>query len=149
MVTMAATETDYVEALNSALLLEYNALEAYDVAIERLDHEELVTQMRRFREDHIRHIEDLTSIVRGHGHEPHKSTGAKSMITAGKVALADLAGDKAILRAMKTNEDDTVTAYERLLGHERSLPEAAEAVRRGHEDELRHRAWMEDAAARL
>ena len=37
----------------------------------------------------------------------------KAILTQGKVVLADMFGDSAILKAMKTNEDDTVTAYDR------------------------------------
>ena len=48
-----------------------------------------------------------------------------TVLTKGKVVLGGLIGDNAVLQAMKTNEDDTNTAYERALG-----------------DERRHRDWM-------
>ncbi|MFS2154630.1 hypothetical protein [Rhizobium sp. Rhizsp42] len=42
----------------------------------------------------------------------------KQMRATGKIALADMMGDAAILKAMKTNEDNTVTAYERAARYE-------------------------------
>jgi hypothetical protein len=73
---------------------------------------------------------------------------AKSMLTTGKVKLADMmGGDGAILKAMSTNETDTVTAYERGMSHadldveSRSVFERG-AFRRGQ----RHKAWMEAEA---
>lgn len=42
-----------------------------------------------------------------------------TVLTKGKVVLGGPMGDKAVLQAMKTNEDDTNTAYERALGDER------------------------------
>ena len=58
-------------------------------------------------------------------------------------------GDRAILVAMKTNEDDTNTAYERAVNHEQKHSSADEVLRRGLADERRHRAWIEETIAKL
>ena len=55
---------------------------------------------------------------------------SKQMLTTGKVALASLMGDGAILAAMKTNEDDTVTAYERASIARRRRAGIAKVLRR-------------------
>ena len=52
-------------------------------------------------------------MARETGAEAPTEGDMKQMLTTGKIALADMMGDAAILRAMKTNEDDTVAAYER------------------------------------
>ena len=39
----------------------------------------------------------------------------KALLTKGKVVIAGLMGDEAILQAMRTNEADTNTAYERAV----------------------------------
>ncbi len=51
-------------------------------------------------------------------------------------------GDKAILQAMKTNEEDTNTAYERVVGHKQAWPDMRTVLERALEDERRHRSWM-------
>ena len=69
------------------------------------------------------------------------------MVTTGKVKIADMtAGDPAILKAMSTNESDTVTAYRR--GAENSaLPEDDRApLHRTLDDEECHEDWMERTA---
>ena len=66
----------------------------------------------------------------------------KQILTQGKVVFANLLGDKAILKAMKTNEDDTNVAYERLNSHPGKLTEAIMALEQGLRDERRHRAWL-------
>jgi hypothetical protein len=71
----------------------------------------------------------------------------KQLLTTGKIALASLVGDGAILKAMKTNEDDTVTAYERASRHPDALPESQRQFERFAADERRDRAWMERASA--
>jgi hypothetical protein len=89
-----------------------------DAAIERLSRPEYQRQMREFRNDHRDHTQVLGTWLREHGHTPPDSGGAKELLTKGKVVIAGLAGDKQVLQAMKTNEDDTNTAYERAIKHE-------------------------------
>ncbi|MBB3660712.1 hypothetical protein FHX15_005983 [Rhizobium sp. BK650] len=43
---------------------------------------------------------------------------------------------------MKTNEDDTVAAYERAIRHEDAIPASKAFFMKAHQDEERHRAWM-------
>ena len=73
----------------------------------------------------------------------------KQVLTTGKIALANLMGDAAILKAMKTNEDDTVTAYERAARHDGAIPKSKAFFEKALADEQRHRAWMEQTASSL
>jgi hypothetical protein len=52
-------------------------------------------------------------------------------------------GDRAILRAMKTNEDDTNTAYERATGRADLTPTIRDVLTRALADERRHRQYIE------
>lgn len=149
MVTTAATQTEFIDALVSVIRLDYDAIEAYDEAVRRIDDADWRANLVRFKADHVRHTEELGAIVEELGGTPPDGPGAKRLVTAGKVVMADLMGDKAILQAMKTNEDDTNAAYERLAGHQHKLAAAADAVERGLADERRHRAWIERAIATL
>ncbi|WP_245516980.1 hypothetical protein [Rhizobium leguminosarum] len=72
----------------------------------------------------------------------------KQILTTGKIAIADIMG-AAILRAMKTNEDDTVRAYERASRHEDAIPASKAFFMKAHRDEERHRAWMSTTADTL
>lgn len=71
----------------------------------------------------------------------------KQWLTTGKVALADIAGDGAILKAMKTNEDDTVAAYQQALDNAATNAELRPVIEKGLADERRHRSWMETAGS--
>jgi predicted outer membrane protein len=73
----------------------------------------------------------------------------KSVLTSGKVVLADMMGDEAILKAMKTNEDDTVTAYDRAANNNCCTPELRQICENALADERRHRQWMEQTAEAL
>ena len=65
------------------------------------------------------------------------------MLTEGKVVIAGIMGDKAILTAMKSNEDDTNTAYERSVDNDVVPAQVKDTLREFLGDERRHRAWIE------
>ncbi|WP_119460592.1 ferritin-like domain-containing protein [Rhodospirillaceae bacterium SYSU D60014] len=149
MVTTVGTETDFIDMLNNLIRLDFDAIDAYEAAVDRLERRSDAEQLRAFQADHERHTREVAAIVRDLGGTPATAGDAKSMLTTGKVLLADLIGDKAVLRAMKTNEDDTNTAYERAVRHGSKTPAANEVLQRNLCDERRHRSWIEEAINRL
>ena len=106
-------------------------------------------QIAAFKRDHDRHFDELRSLASTVGVVPPTEGDAKQRLTTGKVALASLMGDKTILRAMKTNEDNTVTAYERASRHEQAPADAKPMFERALADERRHREWIETTAEQL
>lgn len=149
MVTMVGNESDINDLVKNLLNLEHDAIAAYDSCIERLDSRELAGQIAAFKEDHLQHVQVLTAMARELGIEAPTEGDMKQMLTTGKIALADLMGDAAILKAMKTNEDDTVTAYERAIRHEDAIPASKAFFMKAHQDEEKHRAWMDTTAKTL
>lgn len=140
MATRVGTEDNPVDMLKHLLSLEYDAIDAYSAAIERIDNDTWKAQLSSFRSDHERHTRELTPLIRSMGGNPPTDSGGKAILTVGKVRLANLMGDEAILKAMRSNEDDTNTAYERALA--KCPPEACDMLERGLEDERRHREWI-------
>jgi rubrerythrin len=92
-------------------------------------------------------VRELTELASAVGAQPYNQGDAKQLLTTGKVALASMMGDSAILQAMRSNEEDTVTAYERASSHVEATPQARAIFERAHADELRHREWMSNASA--
>jgi len=148
MVTTVGTESTLSDLVQDLVQLDKAAIEAYGAAIERLESVEYKQQLSRFRQDHEEHTRTLGAWLHEHRQETPASGGMKQTLASGKVALAGLMGDKQILEAMKTNEDDTNTAYERAVNHRE-----ADGVRATFEknlgDERRHRSWMESVIATL
>jgi rubrerythrin len=147
--TMAGTQSEPHRLIEELIKLDYDAIEAYDAAIERLDDEESKQSLAEFRDDHARHTENLARFLRDAGRKPPSGPDAKRVLTKGKVLIADLMGDKAILQAMKSNEDDTNTVYERATQNKNLSSDMARTVRENLEDERRHRAWLEQKIAHM
>lgn len=142
MATRIGTEPDVLDMLNDLIELDFDAAEAYQAAIDRLDDPDSKSHLASFREDHLRHTEELSAIVRDLGGEPPLEGDFKAVLTKGKVVIAGLGGDVAVLRAMKSNEDDTNTAYERASEREELTTDVQDILRRNLSDERRHRDWI-------
>lgn len=143
MVTMVGTESELVDLLMDLIKLDYDAIDAYRSAIEKLKNRRFADQLQSFCNDHERHTKNLRPFVQELGGKVPTGGDAKSLLTTGKVAMGALMGDKAILMAMKTNEDDTNTAYERAVGHKGLTVEMRKVLSSNLSDERRHRTWIE------
>src|SRR5687768_1056654 len=114
MVTKVGLQSDFFAALYDLAELDFDAIEAYEEAIKRVENTIYKTRLNEFKEDHISHTINIANILKNHGKEAPTGPSMKRLLTKGKVMLADLMGDRAILLAMISNEIDTNTAYERL-----------------------------------
>lgn len=145
MVTMVGTQKSQEELVESLLNLEHDALEAYQETINRLKDPVFIKRITEFKHDHMSHVDQLSKIAASLGVTIPDGT-MKSILTKGKIVIADLGGDDAILTAMKTNEYDTVKAYENALERDFLSPELRACCEKGLADEKRHRDWMDQAS---
>ena len=143
MVTLVGTQPKFEDALYELCELDYDAVEAYTAAINRLKNEDYKTQLRAFREDHQHHIENIRNFLKERQVDFPEGPSSKSLLTQGKVVLANLFGDKNILETMLSNEMDTNTAYERLNAHPKKPLEAELILSNGLADEKRHKQWLQ------
>lgn len=130
-----------IAELIDLLQLEYDALPVYTLAISAVGRRELRDALTSFRDDHQRHIRDLSALLRDAGGVrvplPHLPTG---LLKLGVQVAALPGGDRAILLAFKSNEWQSQAKYARHAA--RAHPaEVAEVLRRNAADEARHYAW--------
>lgn len=131
-----------IKDLNNLVELDYDAIAAYEAAIERLDSPDYKAKLTDFLGDHQRHIQELGTAIQREGGTPEESGDAKKVLTKGQVVIANLGGDDAILKAMKRNEDQTTDKYEKAV--EKGYPEHIQSLlERGLADERRHKSWIE------
>jgi hypothetical protein len=140
---MVGIQTDIIDAIQDLIELDYDAAEAYDAAINRLDNQAYKTQLSQFKADHERHIREFSNYLRAQNEEVPDGPSGKQWLAKGKVVLANMVGDNAILMAMRSNEIDTNTAYERIAKRNDLTAELVILIQRGLEDEKRHKAWIE------
>lgn len=144
MVTMVGKQAEFGDALKELVELDYDAVEAYETAINRLENTEYKLKLQEFMNDHRRHIQELSDVLKKHNCDiPTGPSTGKQWLAKGKVVLANLVGDKTILSAMLSNEEDTNTAYERMNERTDKWDDAKNALSRGLKDEEVHKEWLE------
>lgn len=140
MVTAVGTEHELLKALNNLIALNFDAIDAYQAALNRLENASDKAQLHQCMGDHERHTRELGDIVRELGGTPTMQGDIKSVLTQGKVVLGNLMGDSGILKAMKTNEDGTNTASEQAVSRDDLTPHLQEVLQRNLADERHRRA---------
>lgn len=147
MVPTVGTENTFEKLVQNLLILEHDAIAAYESTIEKLEDQTFKSRIAEFKADHERHVTELTRLAGAIGTEAPQEGDAKQYLTTGKVALASLIGDKTILKAMSTNEIETKMAYDQASKNETATPEARAFFQKAFADESRHKDWMDTAAA--
>ena len=142
MTTTVGTENTREDLLEDLVQLDYDAADAYQAAIDRLENSSFRSALAEFKRDHLRHITELGDILSRMGRTPPKEGDVKALLTKGKVVIAGLMGDESILQAMRTNEADTNTAYERAVNFKGLQANTRDVLERGLEDERRHCGWI-------
>lgn len=143
MAKLVGKEKDIADLLGALIHVDLDAIEAHEAAIDRLDDDADQAQLGEFRDDHDRHVRELQPLVTELGAQPPTKADFKRVLTKGRVVLASLVGDHAILTAMKTNEDDTNLAYDRALERDDLPAHVREVLLRSRDDERRHRAYID------
>ena len=138
-------ENQINEKLIDLIELDYDAISAYKQAIDRIDNAAHKTKLLEFMADHERHVSELSDVIRQQGGKAPDSGDFKQVLTSGKVKIADMVGDdEAILKAMKSNEDQTTSKYESMVQENFPAP-VHKLMEKGLADERKHRAWIEAA----
>ncbi|BDA86990.1 hypothetical protein Sa4125_45320 [Aureimonas sp. SA4125] len=143
MVTTVGTETTFEKLVQNLLVLEHDAIAAYDSTIAKLDNETSRTKIAEFKDDHVAHVAELTRMAGTLGVDAPTEGDLKQYLTTGKVALASIIGDGAILKAMSTNEIETKMAYDHAAKNAAAPADAQAYFRKAYDDESRHKAWMD------
>lgn len=142
---MAMDIDEALENLGDLLKLDVDAARAYDEAIEKIDEQDIRMQLGEYRDDHHRHVSELTTIISSLGGEPPEpDQDMKGKLIEGMTSLRSSMGTDSALKAMRMNEQMTNRTYEKALDWELPM-EAREFIRRGREDERRHLAYIEQA----
>jgi uncharacterized protein (TIGR02284 family) len=136
---------EVIKNINSLIQLDIDAIHAYRQAIEKCDVHQVKGQLDKFRQDHERHVQNLSECVtRLGGTPPEFKRDFKGFFLEGFTALRSVTGTVGALKAMKSNEMLTNQTYEKALSW--NLPvDVRNVVSRNRDDEKRHLQYIERA----
>jgi rubrerythrin len=145
MTIHTATTFDPIKMLRSLAELDYDMVQAYETAIDRLDDVAMKKGMRVCVDDHRRHIVDLNLQIVDLGGKPWVEDDFRHVLEQGKVFLASVVGDRGVLKAMLSNEEESNQAYARAAAIRGLAPQISRLLDTNLDDERRHRSWIGQA----
>lgn len=134
-----------VKKLNKLIQLDVDAAHAYDQSVSNMEDEpELIKKMKSFKDDHLRHIDELSREVNNLGGIPQEySKDFKGHLIEGFTSLRSSFGTDSALKAMEQNEKMTNKKYDEALDWD--IPATAkEVIQKGAEDEKMHLQFIRD-----
>jgi uncharacterized protein (TIGR02284 family) len=139
--------SEVADDLGDLLKLDVDAVQAYNEAIEKIEAKEVRARLSAYRDDHERHVTELTEAIRGLGQEPPSpSPDIKGKLIEGMTALRGSMGDDQALKAMRQNEQITNKAYEE--ASTKTWPgDIQSVIERNYADERQHLQWIEQQLA--
>lgn len=124
-------------------------MEAYDIALGNAERPDICEHLEQFKDDHIRHADELGKLLADLGGEPNGGPATRQMFPADPIVAASIRGDRNVLEELLSSENDTNAAYERALGTVQANEAAERLLGRNLDDERRHRTWIEETLAAL
>ena len=141
---MALSSEKQIDELNELIRFDFDAIGAYNSAIDDVKEIQVRNTLIQFRDDHDRHVQNLSAIVERLGGRPVDSPGFKGVIRKTMTKVAGLGGTELTLKAMRSNEEVLNKTYARHLALD--FPDnVKEVIRKNYGDEQRHLAWVESA----
>ncbi len=100
------TDDEMIAELVNLAQCDIDAIEAYQQAIDSIKEIEIADTLRKFKNDHQRHVEKLNAALKKLGATPleHKAD-FKGFIIKGFTAIRSLTGTAGALKAMISNEE--------------------------------------------
>ncbi len=142
---MAQDMSKLIDKLNDLIALDYDAVNAYESAIKRINSQQIREPLRQFQADHERHIRDLSAVVSQMGGKPRQRPDSKGFFIQAFTAVTSMMGDRAALMAMRGNEQLTNRTYDKALVDSVWPQSVRELIERNRDDERRHLAFVEQA----
>ncbi|MCD6026492.1 MAG: hypothetical protein K0R08_1011 [Solimicrobium sp.] len=138
-------QKNYIKKLRDMCQLDIDAVNAYETALKKIDDKEIHNAVEQFRQDHLRHVEELNNLIRKLGGTPTEFTkDLKGYLIEGMTALRSVTGTKGALKAMETNEFITNKNYAEAVRENTDFPEEGRALlQKNYADEKRHLAYIQ------
>lgn len=136
---------DLIDELSSLMKVDYDAIQTYNQAIDEVDVPNIRNQLVQFRDDHERHIDNLSALLHSMGAQPpERLSSVKTFFLEGFTAVRSMSGTEGALKAMESNEKTTNKAYSEAL--DKDLPaDIRTQVLENYEDEERHLQYISQA----
>lgn len=142
-------EQDLVSMLKHLLHLANDLCLAYGTAIPRIENRALRETFQKFDKSHDRYRVELAESIVALGSTAPCTGDLHGLVERGRVLLADLSGDSAIVQAMAVNEEELSSALRTAKHHVGLPPKLVDLLDRAIQHEHHHRRFYDDTLGRF
>lgn len=146
MASSIGTEKTLGEMLNSLVELNHDCISAYESALTRVDREDYRVRLRAMASDLRRHLDELKPVVGPLTTNVSDSPSPKELLTKGRVVLAGLVGDQAIIGALRQNQQEVLRALQAAVNYEGNTAQTRTMLQAHLQTETGHVHWLEGHA---
>jgi len=135
---------DVINVLTKLSQLDIDAAYAYEQALAQIEEKDIYNTIYKFREDHLRHINELSALIRQYnGTPPERTKDFKGYLIEGFTYLRSLTGTEGALKAMRSNEITTNKYYKQAIEENPNLPaDVLMLLQRNFNDEKTHLSYI-------
>ncbi len=134
---------DILKNLGHLCQVDIDAVASYEQAIDNVTDANIKQKLEHFKNDHERHITEISKHIRTHGGQPPEyKPGMKGFVLKGFTAIRSAAGTEAALNAMKSNEYTTNKHYSEAMNWDWP-DEIMNVVKNNYDDEKHHLDYIE------
>jgi rubrerythrin len=134
---------ELVDKLKSLFHLDVDAVHSYNQAIKNMDVADYRKQLSMFRDDHERHVKEISERIRALGDTPPDySRDFKGFFLEGFAAIRSSSGTEGALNAMRSAEQMTNRTYGDAMNWDVDQ-DTRSLIQRNYDDERRHLQWVE------
>ncbi len=134
---------ELIDKLKSLFHLDVDAVHSYNQAIKNMDESDYRQQLSRFRDDHERHVRDISERIRALGDTPPDySRDFKGFFLEGFAAIRSSTGTEGALNAIRSSEQITNHTYGDAVNWDVDS-DTKSLIQKNFEDERRHLQWVE------
>ncbi len=103
---------DAVRKLSSLMKLDIDAAKGYDTALDHIKDPAIHSQISKYRDDHLRHVDNLSTLISSLGETPpSRSPDLRGLFLGGATFIQSISGTEGALKGLETGEKMTNDAY--------------------------------------
>ncbi|MBC76625.1 MAG: ferritin [Halobacteriovoraceae bacterium] len=134
-----------LKRLNKLHQVDVDAIHAYKEAIDRIDNYRIREQLKDFKLEHERHLDDLERLIQSKGGEvPSRKRDVKGVLINGMTVLRSSVGDEQALKAMRQIGEFTNKHYFEAVKELNQDEECMRVIEKNFADEKRHFTFIKE-----
>jgi hypothetical protein len=131
-----------IDKLISICNLDNDAIRSYNEALKHIDNQKISSQIQKYRDDHKRHVDELSRLITTLGGAPPVESGdIRGLSLSGATALQGLFGTEGALKALQTGEMVTNKSYANAIEQDFPLDILA-VLKENYRDEKIHLEYV-------